>query len=641
MNKRVLALDQITAILGAFAGLFVIVLSVAKGHYGVTLPAILFAASLVYLVFRKNLAKEISFSTSRLGINSKFSHIVYILSISAGIWILWSNLYNRPFLYFIAVLVAAGSVVFDIISVDSSKNRSIIIVLLKIIILTLSIYAGKYFEFYGIYGSDPWWHIVAIQQTTDLGHISGEYLSQSIYHSFPLFHILGSITQIITGLSAYAAVFMGVGIAQCLSCLFIFLIGKKIFDKKIGLLAALIIPLSAFTIQMSSAIIPMSLGFFFFLIVMYLLLYRDMGGIQNSLLILLISTALIFTHTIAALITLLTLVGFFIGSKIREQSAKASVDQKPVTMYLILLFGIAMILVWMQTQPNGQPFFDSILRIFSQSLDTGIQTIIAGPIQNGSTPYIIQNLDQAGYLIVLTLGIIGALICLHPQNRTMARMALVVTLAVLTGFSYGFQFLNLKSILPDRWFLFLNVPLSILAVKTLINLCASMKNILRSLTIIPVILVILFLSTTNSAANDDSPLVFNGSQRIGYTKSEITAASTLIKLAAGRPETDLYYGTIFPSLIDYYGVIVPNTPGYAAYSKILTGNEYIFIQRNYFLSNLEWNKLYVQRLLDTGSPGTKTEPENIEGYLKKQGISQNPLIYSNGNVIVYTFTKVK
>lgn len=637
MKKQVLTLDQTLAGLALIVGFSLIALSVGRGHYGVTLPAIVMLSSSVYLIFRKNLTREIVLSSlSERKTSEYINHFIYLVSLSASFWLLWSHLYYRPLQYFIVVMITAGSIIFSIIKC-SSGTVSITTILLKIIILAGSIYAGKYFEFYGVYGVDPWWHNVAIQQTIYQGHITGGYLFESYYYEFPLFHILGSVTQVVSELPVYTSVFVSIGFSLCVSCLFIFLICKKIFDIKTSLLATLIIPLSAYTIQMSSAIIPMSLGYFFFLVIVYLLLYRDRGKAQNSLLFILMSSALILTHPVASLITLLTLIAFYIGFKIFKFLGKESARQQTVSVFLVILFGAAMLGRWMQVAPLGQSFFGMMFSNFSQSLDTGVQTAIGGGIVSSGIPYIIQNLNQGAYLILLAFGLVGALICLHSRNRTPVRLAMVITLLILTGLPYGFQFLNLQTILPERWFLFSDVPLSVLAILALVSLCGTLKNNLRMLTIFLVGIVVIFLSITNSVADDDSPLIYNGSQRIGYTKSEVTAVETLTNVETGIPETDLYYGISWPRIIEHYRVTAPGRSDNNTQNDTLTVNRDIFVQRNYYLTHPQWNKEYIQGLLRTDADN-KDVDKNVTGkvnfvqYMKQQGDQ----IYSNGNVTVYS-----
>jgi len=137
--------------------------------------------------------------------------------------------------------------------------------------------------------------------------------------------------------------------------------------------------------------------------------------------------------------------------------------------------------------------------------------------------------------------------------------------------------------------------------------------------------------TTNSAANTDSPRVFNGTMRVGYTQSELTAINTLSDMGVGRPTTDLYYS-----------VIIPYVAGYDEYMDMLEQDSRVFIQRNYYLHHPEWGEHYRAEFVVEG----RQDPESmrirvlLSDYKRMWGIDMWPVIYSNENVIVYSSATV-
>jgi len=145
-----------------------------------------------------------------------------------------------------------------------------------------------------------------------------------------------------------------------------------------------------------------------------------------------------------------------------------------------------------------------------------------------------------------------------------------------------------------------------------------------------IVLAVIFMMTTNSTANDDSPQVFNGAMRLGYTQSELTAIKTLSDMRCGCPETDLYYGIIFPYVI-----------GYDAYKDMVQGENEVFIHRNYHLHHPDWNQWHMDAIHHGGIDNYELKPVLISDYMKEVGVDRCPLIYSNENVKVYATTKVK
>ena len=209
-------------------------------------------------------------------------------------------------------------------------------------------------------------------------------------------------------------------------------------------------------------------------------------------------------------------------------------------------------------------------------------------------------------------------------------MALILVVAVLVALPYGFMLLNLENILPGRWFIFLYVPLSILAVQGLLGVSKLIRPGLGKLSLImvAVLAILCMMTTTNSMANDDSPFLYNGgSGRIGYTQSEITAIKTLSNMEVGCPKTDMYYGYIFPYVV-----------GYEPYTEMVERDSSVFIVRSYYLHHPEWNEKYNIGIHE-GGIGNYEREKAVMDYMKEQGIDKGNLIYNTGNVKAYIIPK--
>jgi len=621
--------DKIIALSLLCLSIAFIVWAVLLKHYALELPSVIAAASLFYLAFRGRLSKDESLPKLR-NVNRIRSvvRIIFIASISLSILLLWSNMYYRPPLYFALLLVATACIILEILCLSEEKTSQTTIVLFEIIVLSLSIYAGIYYQFSGIYGTDPWWHNEWIQETVNLGHITrGEFLNNG-YYLFPVFHLLAAMVQTTTSLASYSAVFISTGVFMAMSCVFIFLIGRKLINTKVGLLAALIVPLTTNSIQRATAIIPMSLGFCFVLVILYLVFCQERKTAVNSFLIILLSISLILTHTIAALVMLVSLVAIHIGIKLCKQISRPITPYETVSLTLILFFGVAMLTRWMQS-PTGTPaFFDLSLAQFLSSLQMDAQFALATPVPPASIPYGIKLLNSGGYLLLLGFAAIGALINLHPKNRTEGRVALVFMAGMLFFLPYSFILFQLENILPSRWIIFLYVPLAILALQGLRSISNLLKyNLVKLGVMILVLLTVIFIMTTNCVANNDSPWVYNGAIRSGYTQSELTAIETLSDMRCGCPRTDLYYGLIFPYVI-----------GYDKYMEMTQGSNEIFVERNYYLRHPEWNEKYRERIIHSKDESAYVL---ILDYMKEQGLDEWPLIYSNGNTKTYAIPKAE
>ena len=150
-----------------------------------------------------------------------------------------------------------------------------------------------------------------------------------------LFHLAGATMQIVTQLSEYQAVFFSTGIIVAFSSIFVFLIGRKLTSARVGLLAALVVTLAAEFISLGAAIVPMSLGFCYFLAILYLYLCRDKRTVADNSMILLLLLALIFSHTVAAFITLLCTICIFVAYRLYRVLTKTTISNEVVTFAIL------------------------------------------------------------------------------------------------------------------------------------------------------------------------------------------------------------------------------------------------------------------------------------------------------------------
>jgi hypothetical protein len=627
--KRKYALDQVIAIALLCLSVLIIILSLILNYFsGIPLTSAILAGALVYLLLRNRLATGVTMSPFQYGSRIRsLCHIVFIITLSLMIYITWSNVYYRPPIYFVLLLVAAASIVIDIFALDETKRLQIFITLFKIIILSLTVYLSLYQEFPRILGIDSWWHNLWTQDIINLGHVTiGEFGSND-YYLFPMFHIWGAITQMVTNVSTNNAIFISTAVMMVIiSSLFVFLIGEKLVNVKVGILAALIVPLTDQLITRGSAIIAMSLAFCFFPALLYLVLARDKKRFSDILLVILFSVTLILTHTIGALVTLLSLIVIYIAMKLFKGVGKLPVSYSLVSSTLLTFFGLFMVFRWMQPHPVTRSFFDVNLSNLIETFQSAARFVMTGTATIKNVASAVTVFNDGGYILLLALGVIGALTYINHKNRTRPMMALVSLTAFLIFTPQMLDLFSITNLLPDRWYLFSYVVLSITAISGLFRISGVVPgNIGKISVILLMVLAIIFMMTTNRDSNADSPMVFNSAERLGYTQSEQNVINTLCDIGSGRPMTDVHYGYMFPFVA-----------GYERYANLTQGKTRVFILRNYYLHHPEWDQYYMDRIIRGALYDVGTRRELITDYMKVWGIDSWPIIYRNNNITVYS-----
>lgn len=620
-KKALSNLDRTIAIILLITTIVWQILSISKGHYGM-LPTVILFSSTAYLIFRD----KISFNDNLPEILESnrlivFTHICFFFSVSLLLWLSWNNLYYRSPLYFIVVLIAACSTIINIFCLNNIKVFNVTIVFIKIVTLSYVIYAGIYYQFDRIYGIDPWIHNGWIQEIISTGHLPESALFSQYYSTFPIFHLNGALTSMVTNLSSYSSVFVSCGFLMAMSGVFAFIISRTMINSKAALVVALIVPLTSNNIDSSTALIPMSLGYIFILSIICSI-FCSAERISKRILIIFLSIVLILTHSIAAFAMLLILIALFVGVKSYYAVMKTNASYQVFSLTFIGVFTVTMIMRWMLPVSGHTAFFDYRFTHLIYSLQFDSQFALDKPDQISNTLSNILLFNEAGYLLLLAFAVIGALIFLHFYTPN--KIGLLFLTGSLFILIYSFSLLSLDNILPFRWYLFLYLPLSILAVEGLFWVSNFIKSKIGRLAIVVlIILVIIFSMSTNNLGNKDNPFFFNNAIRYGYTQSEFAAVHTLSDIEAGIFVTDTFFSKTFPYILTD-----------DKYNQMRKSNKKVFIQRNYYLKNPEWNNKYQVSV----SMGNKVIGNNvlILNFMKeKYRINNTPMIYSNGNIKVY------
>ena len=554
-KKAIYNLDTILSIIGVFVALILIVASLFK-HNPMYIVAgiLLLSVCMIYLYIGESKEFTISYISQIQTQRSVYLllNILFLLTFCYSILSLYlrSNLYIRPSSYFISIILMVSIIAVEILFSPRDKLYANF-VLLKIISIPLSLVWSQSLMFTTVIGDDPFWHQVFTQRILDLGFIPGSHG----YAKLPVFHLMSGVTTLITGLDYKIATMFSISSMQIICLLsFTYLLGKFIFNAKVGLLAALLLGISNVVIRMSYWTIPQTFSAILILIVLYLLfkIKQDKPLISSSLSILLMVT-LILTHTIGSMCMAILLFAFWAGEVVSK--GVQSLRQKTVVTFSIaVLFVVTMIAWWVYASEHITTFVELIKWGFKLDFWTQYSTIYEGIAQyTYDLPFGEELYNSIGFYLFVCLSLPGCFYMLsrgvknvHGFNLAIGSMGILGIIFVASLFHY--------QILITRWHYFCYILLSISVAVTLILFAGRVKNNRKkALYVVFVIATLSFLMIMTPLANMDNPLFNDNVIRKANIDSELQATETILELTSRNITIDnglvghLKYNLQFPN----------------------------------------------------------------------------------------------
>ena len=382
-------IDGILALAGAVCALMLIAfLQIRIGNPAYTITAVLaFLACAAYL-FLKWRQKLLDFS-SILNVEAKpsillLADIVFFALFTYNLWVFAfrPEPYVRPLEYFISIAAMSAILAAKILFLPA-KNSWTSFTLFQIILIGLSLEWTVLLMFPDIVGMDTWVH-----RLTTIGWVASGRIDGGIYQSLPIMHLTVGATSIITALNYKMAAMFSISLLQVVcDVLFIFLIGRLVFNAKVGMLAALFAGIANWHIFFGYWTIPNTLGATFLFIILYLVLklHKDRVFAVIPLLVLLM-VALLLTHTIATLWLAILLFTFwlcfvFYNKFFKERSATLFI------LVIAVLFTLATFGWWTFGSGTTQTLLYHIRQGFAPS--AGL-TYAPGAAESGLAPISVE-----------------------------------------------------------------------------------------------------------------------------------------------------------------------------------------------------------------------------------------------------------
>jgi hypothetical protein len=516
--------------------------------------------------------------------------------------------------YFIFASILSAVIGFEILVFSKNKSKFFLAsILLQILVLSAGLRWGVLSEFPSFVGSDPWYHSVLTEYVINNGHVIPQAYRMpwtsvqpsTFYSSFPFMHLIEAMTSLTTSISSNKlSSAISIGVFEVASLLFVFLIARKILeDSRLALFSTLFLGVSNWHIVFGISLVPQSLGYGFFALLIYLLVRQGSKPTRSGVLMILLTIcSIILSHTLTAFVVCVIFLSFYLSKVLYQHLIEnlSPVQQKIGATLPVTLLAVVSVLFYWIFYTN---FFTERVDSFIRDLTT--RAGIASPVFKS---YLHYEFDQTGIYLLYVFAIIGCLLWLRKEKRSALRTTFIISGAILLSVIYGSWLLGFRTFYPERWFVFAFIVLVVPAAEGLRNLLEIAKK--RKVAILAVSMLIFSLTLlmiTTGDANRDNPLF--GKQEVelfSYSESELRAADRIANLSRSIIYTDQSFSDVFSwslkremmsiNFIDFdqpkEGIVVERQYIYEHPIQLAPFGPYIIVNRT-FESNLEsMNKVY-------------------------------------------------
>ena len=533
--------DTLLAKIILVLGLVSIIITISLG-VGIGFSVAAIFGSIFYLLFNKEYNFKLKYT--KIYLSNKIVSCFSILTLIYLIWSLTSFLYFRPLIYFILSGIITVFIFLEIIFSDHSVKFNKYNIIFQILLLATSLRFSPVFLYPDLIGADPYAHRYSIEFLLNQGYIytnNDKYLHDLIFipgltidqYTFrPFMQIFVAIFSIYTSINNInLSLVFTIGFFEIFSIYFLYLTTYRITKNyTVSILSMLLLSIYDWHIRWGNWFMPMSLGIAYFTIFIYLmynLIYKADNKRNSFILAIILITSITFTHTITALIMLITIFVLWFFSYFKDFNYP--IKNKYIQDTLIFS-SILAVSNW---------YYSNFLTLMLSRFEIG-NTIARATVR---TPLIFE-LDNIGTYVIISLFIIGML--QYIKKYTYIKLNYMALSFILLAISYGGLLININFIIPERWLVFTAIIIVPIAAQGYV-LFIQNKKLIALAGIITFILAFSMAISNNS--NIDTPIYFP--QGMGtyksVTYSELQGIKTMSQYSNKfyGDERDLIFTNVF------------------------------------------------------------------------------------------------
>lgn len=527
LKKFVIKLDLILAYFGLLVGILLILITKSLNieYLGAGLTVTI--SCTLYILLKNNTSNEI-YNEKLLQIKKETNlyffrsmDILFICIYTLSVVVLYFYLYERPLSYFILIITACILISVEIVSNLKYNKKRDVLILTKIIMIALNLRAGLYYEFPGLYASDPYTWVEYCRYTLETGQI----VPNSTYTYYPIMNLELAITSLLSNLNLKNTMFFSLGFFEILGITYIYLVGKIVSNSTVGLLGSLMLGISQTHIRMGVVIFQSTLGLGLYSLIFYVLFRKNnLKDVRISALLVFLVIVLTISHHLSSMTLLLSLIFILVGECVYDLLYKKSILITD-NLFLVILTSICIISYWIY---NGSWQFEFAIKSLSAIiLDTTRNQVeaLAVPVQYNA---IIAELKQIGIYLYLFLFIIGGLYWLNYTKIDKLKMMLLFGGALLTFSTFAFIIAGYKEIAVNRWFPFVYTLISIPAAQGLLCIVNDLKSNGKMISFILFISIFSTVMITSGMEDIERPLYAEPVVFHRYLTSDLITADTII-----------------------------------------------------------------------------------------------------------------